>query len=62
MAYYGDNVPFAWVAMTSINTASINDSYGVSSVSRIQNGTHQINFSASVHAENMEQNITAPDS
>ncbi len=46
MAYYGDNVPFAWVAMTAINTASINDSYGVSSVSRIQNGTHQINFSA----------------
>ena len=46
MAYYGDNVPFAWVAMTAINTASIDDSYGVSSVSRIQNGTHQINFSA----------------
>ena len=46
MAYYGDNVPFAWVAMTAINTATINDSYGVSSVSRIQNGTHQINFSA----------------
>ena len=46
MAYYGDNGPFAWVSMSAHNTASINDSFGVSSVSRIQSGTHQVNFSS----------------
>ena len=46
MAYYGDNGPFAWVAMYGHGTASIDDSFGISSVSRIQNGTHQVNFSS----------------
>tara|TARA_B100000214_G_C23880332_1_gene586932 strand:- start:512 stop:856 length:345 start_codon:yes stop_codon:yes gene_type:complete len=46
MAYYGDNSPFAWVSMNSHNTASIQQSFNISSVSRIQNGTHQINFTS----------------
>ena len=46
MAYYGDNGPFAWVAMYAHSAATINESFGVSSVSRVQNGTHQINFSS----------------
>ena len=45
MAYYGDNGPFAWVSMYAHSTATIDDSFGISSVSRVQNGTHQINFS-----------------
>jgi len=46
MAVVGDNAPFAWVSMSAHGTASIHESYGVSSVSRITSGTHQVNFSS----------------
>ncbi len=46
MAVIGDNAPFAWVSMAAHGTASIHESYGVSSVSRVQQGTHQVNFSS----------------
>lgn len=46
MAIIGDNTCFAWVSMNAHGTASIQESYGVSSVSRAALGTHQINFSS----------------
>ena len=46
MAVIGDNTCFAWVYMNAHGTASIQESYGVSSVSRAALGTHQINFSS----------------
>ncbi len=46
MAFIGDNGCFAWVSVAAHGEANIQDSYGVSSVSRIQLGTHQVNFSS----------------
>ena len=36
MAYYGDNGPFAWVSMYGHGQATIDDSFGISSVSRME--------------------------